>query len=174
MAKPITFDSVLNLMYNEFFGPDGENIKVNMKANGTTCTIYDGNSSKVPVYLLNMYGNYVVENITMPSEKVAEKNMAEGDDSTKTIYITLKQDDFDMPFSDVFYGHQPDDYLCVIARDMQDYSKEKQVFSGKMSELPVLLFNEIMDVPVFIDVPYSNERSNDSPEKYTIILKAHL
>lgn len=174
MAKPITFSDMLDLL-DSFPFSDSEQVKVNMKTNGAACTIYDGNSKKVPDYLIKMYGENVVENVTTPFESIEKKkHLSEIEDSEKVIHITLMQPDYNLSFGDVFYGHEPDDYLCVIARDIEDHSKEKQLFAGKMSELPVLLFDDIQNVPVFIDVPYSDEWSGAVPQKHTIIVKANL
>lgn len=171
MAKPITFGNIHTLIKGT------ENIKIFLKNEYARKMVYEGNSNKVPYWLSGMfskYRDYVVENISTPCETVAKKKyMSEVEEDEKVIWITLKEKDYDVAFGALFYKFQPDETIEVV-EDQNTYISQgpyryKQLFYGKICELPKLLFDELENRPVLMNAPCSGENSA-TPVKYFIIL----
>ena len=166
MANPITFDRILHLMNNPWPGIDAQDIKVILQNDNIGCCIYNGWFELVPDYLLSMYKENAVIDIRTPLNTDHEDNEA-------GIEITLKGENYYATFDEIFCNHKPEDSLLISIFDPLKYHGFKDLFFGKMSELPKLLYDEIEKLHVLIEAPYSEafiSNCPNSPEKYTIIL----
>ena len=175
MSSPITLAGLLDLLNKGLPYSTGEEVEIYVKNKEANSLIYQGPSTKVPAYLADLYKAYDVENVTTPSEEAAKKEyMSKVDDEDKVVNITLKEKDFNVTFAKVFNQHKADDMLYVIDRDSHDMTRVRNLFFGKKSELPKMLYDELENELVAIEAPYSDEWTGNKPERYTITMKEDI
>lgn len=172
MSSPITLAGLLDLINKGLPYSTGEEIEIYVKNKDANILSYQGPSTKVPTYLVDLYKDYVVENVTTPSEEAAKReDMSKVSDDDKVVTITLKEKNYDITFAEIFNRHNPEDTFLVKDRDCHDMIKERNLFFGKKNELPKMLYDELENEPVAIEAPYSDEWTGKEPEKYIVMMK---